>query len=262
MVLFLLVSRVFSIAWALVRLHGFTVTESGADLRVEYGLLTRVTATIPRRRVQTVTVRETPLHRVLGYAAVRVATAGGVAGHERAATQREWLAPIIRRDLVPTLLAAILPGGETAGIDWQPVHPRALRRVMRRNLLMAAILALASALYLGGSAVWLFAALALWAVLTAVVHVRRLGWARTPDVIALRTGTVAWVTTCAPLSKMQVVARHESPFDRRHGMARVRVDTAGAAGGFHVDLPYLPADTADRLHTDLSAVAARTSFQW
>jgi putative membrane protein len=54
---FLLVSRVFSIAWALVRLHGFTVTEYGPDLRVEYGLLTRVTATIPRRRVQTVTVR-------------------------------------------------------------------------------------------------------------------------------------------------------------------------------------------------------------
>jgi putative membrane protein len=260
-VAFLLVSRVFSIAWALVRLHGFTVTEHGPDLRVEYGLLTRVTATIPRRRVQTVTVRQGPLHRLFGYAAVRVATAGGVEGQERAATQREWIAPIIRRDHLPALLASVLPGAGVSRDDWQRVHPRALVRVLRRQIVLALVVAAAPVVSLGSAALWVPAMLIAWAVAAGALYVRRLGWLRSGDLVGLRTGTVTWVETFAPLAKIQVVARHASPFDRRHHMARVRVDTAGG-GGFRIDIPYLPEDTADRLHAELSGVAARTAFQW
>jgi uncharacterized membrane protein YdbT with pleckstrin-like domain len=200
---------------------------------------------------------------LLGFAAVRVTTAGGSAGTERAATQREWLAPIVRRDAVPTLVASVLPGVDLDALEWQSAHPRAFARVLRRNLVIALVLASAAAVYLGLSALWLLAAMAAWAALTATFYIRRFGWTRTADVVALRTGTRAWITTCASLSKMQVVARHESPFDRRHRMARVRVDTAGAgAGGFHVDVPYLARETADHLHADLSGVAARTAFRW
>ena len=39
----------------------------------------------------------------------------------------------------------------------------------------------------------------------------------------------------------------QSPFDRRHRMASVRVDTAGAGDASHrVDIPYLPVETGDR----------------
>ncbi|MGH9310879.1 MAG: PH domain-containing protein, partial [Vicinamibacterales bacterium] len=52
----LLVTRVFSVGWSLVRLHGFRLRKAGDDVRIDFGLFTRVAATIPLRRIQSVTV--------------------------------------------------------------------------------------------------------------------------------------------------------------------------------------------------------------
>ena len=93
--------RVLSMCWSLIRLWGFRLHRTSDDLGTEFGLVTRVMATIPLRRIQTVTVRESPLHRVFKAASIRVDSAGGDGG-EGSATRRESLAPIIRRaDLPP-----------------------------------------------------------------------------------------------------------------------------------------------------------------
>ncbi len=86
--------------WSLIRLWGFRLHQTGDDLGTEFGLVTRVMATIPVRRIQTVTVREGPLHRVFKAASIRVDSAGGDGG-EGSGTKRESLAPIIRRADLP-----------------------------------------------------------------------------------------------------------------------------------------------------------------
>ena len=73
----LVLVRVLSLIWSFVRLHEFRLSRVGDDLRTEYGLLTRVTATIPLRRIQTLTIRESPLQRLVERMTVRVDTAGG-----------------------------------------------------------------------------------------------------------------------------------------------------------------------------------------
>jgi len=80
----LLLVRLFSVGWALVRLHGFRLTRTGEDLRADFGLFTRVVATIPVRRIQTLTVQEGPLHRLFRRVSVRVETAGGTGGEDGA----------------------------------------------------------------------------------------------------------------------------------------------------------------------------------
>ena len=42
--------RILSMAWVTVTLHDFRLSRAGEDLRTEYGLFTRVTTTVPRRR--------------------------------------------------------------------------------------------------------------------------------------------------------------------------------------------------------------------
>ena len=74
---FLVLVRIVSMIWALVRLYDFRLTRVGEDLRSEYGLFTKVAATVPIRRVQAITINAGPLHRWLERATVRVATAGG-----------------------------------------------------------------------------------------------------------------------------------------------------------------------------------------
>ena len=73
----LLLVRLLSMAWAFLRLYDFRLIRAEEDLRIQFGLLTRVTATIPIRRIQTITIREGLLHRALRRASVRVDTAGG-----------------------------------------------------------------------------------------------------------------------------------------------------------------------------------------
>ncbi|HET9209586.1 MAG TPA: PH domain-containing protein, partial [Thermoanaerobaculia bacterium] len=265
----LLLLRLISMVWTLSRLYGFRLIAEGEDLRTEYGLFTRVTATIPLRRIQTLTIREGLLHRLFDRVSVRVDTAGsGASGGEgkgEKASQREWLAPLVRRKALPGLLREVVPELDLniSDVAWQPPHPRAFARQLKRALIVAVLAASASALLLHGWAFALLPVLAACAFVQARQSIRHLGWAVTEDVVLFRSGWLRREISVARFAKIQAVAVHESPFDRRAAMARVRVDTAGAKDASHrVDIPYLARETAFQLRDLLAARAARTAFRW
>jgi len=259
---FLLIVRILSMAWALLRLYDFRLTRLDEDLRTEYGLLTRVTATVPIRRVQTITVRAGPLHRWLKRATVHVETAGG-AGAKSAAPMREWLAPLIRQEDLPALLQGVLPGFDVAAMAWQPLHPRAFARAVKPKLILDAIVTLVAAATIGWGAIGVAILLLPWSIVSARQYVKHLAWAESDEMVVMRSGWIWQRMTVARVNKIQAVALHQSPFDRRAAMARVRIDTAGAGEFAHrVDVPYLDSRVARGLFERLSAQAANTAFRW
>jgi putative membrane protein len=265
----LVIVQLLSIGWAIIRLHDFHLVRVGEDLRTKYGLLTRVTSTIPLRRIQTLTIRQGPLERLVNRVSVRVETAGGGRGEGDKRREREWLAPIIRRDELPVLVRQIQPELELDAVDWQPAHPRAFRRAAKRAVFLACFVSALSITPLdrwAGAGPWALAVLAValpWTLFSAHRYVRHLGWAASDDLVLFRTGWLWRNLTVARSAKIQAVTLVESPFDRRAGMGRVRVDTAGASERSHrVDIPYLARDVADRLYTRLAAQAANTTFRW
>jgi putative membrane protein len=258
---FLIVVRGFSAAWAVMTLHGFRLVRTGEDLRLEYGLLTRVTATIPIHRIQALTIQEGPLHRLCGRVTIRVDTAGGE-GEGGAQAQRQRLAPILRRGQVEGFLRTVLPDHDPQ-VLWNRVDPRGFRRKLTRSALLVALIGVVLAWPLGGWAVPLLVLMLGWATVHARQWIRRLGWAATTDAVLFRSGWIWRNTTIAPLGKIQIVAVHESPFDHQLGMARVIVDTAGGSGESHrIHIPYLSRDTADGLAGSLAVHAARSTFRW
>jgi putative membrane protein len=260
---FLIFVRVLSMVWGLIRLYGFTLTRTGEDLRSEFGLFTRVVATVPMRRIQTLTVYEGPWHRLFGWAAVRVTTAGGGAqGGDASSSQREWLAPIIGREALPGFLRQVLPEVDVAPVVWEPVHPRAFVRELRVRTVLAAVLCVGLAFVLGWWDLAAFAILAAWAAIAAHQYIRHLGWSITDRAVLFRSGWLWRHLTVARFTRIQAVTIEESPFDRRTGMASVRVDSAGGSGGHGVDIPYLPREVAGTLYQRLSTEAARTAFRW
>lgn len=258
----LLLVRVLSMIWSGVRLHEFTLARVGEDLRTEYGLLTRVTATIPLRRVQALTIRETPLQRLVGRAAVRVETAGGTGAPQAGSKQpREWLAPIIRAAAVPGLVREVLPFVDLSGLDWHPLHPRAFRRALKPAALIAIATTapLVGLLGVRGLAVLPFTMA--WLGIVTWKQVQHTQWTATEDVIAFRSGWLWRHVTLAPVAKIQTVGCRESPFDRRAAMASLELDTAG--GLLHrIRIPYLARDTARALYARLATQAAQTAFRW
>ena len=258
--------RVLSMVWSVVRLHEFRLTRVGEDLRTEYGLLTRVTTTIPLKRVQALTVWDTPLQRLVKRKAIRVDTAGGPGPPQQGgATQpREWLAPIIHRDAVPTLVREVLAGFDLDGHDWQPLHPRAFRRAVKPMALLGVGMAAPVVLWLGWPGLAVAPFTVGWLALVTWMHVRHTHWSAAGDTLVLRSGWLWREVVVVPVAKIQAVGQIESPFDRRAGMSGVRVDTAGsaAAPAHKITIRYLARDTAAGLYERLASQTAQTTFRW
>jgi putative membrane protein len=255
------IAPVLSMGWALIRLHDFSLTLRGADLRTEFGLLTRVTATIPLRRVQAVEIHQGPGHIWTGRASVRVETAGGTASG-RASAEREWVAPIITVERLPEFVATVLPEADLKSLSWMPVDPIAFYRRRVVAIVTAIVLGAAVAPWFG--AVWALGAIAMLAVMgliNAQLYVSSLGWARTERIVAFRRGWLRRTVVVVPLAKIQAVELVESPFDRRHKSASLSVDTAGA-GSNTVAIPYLSRHVAEDARATLAHEAATTVFRW
>ena len=259
----LLVVRLVSMLWAVVRLHGFRLTLVDDDARSEFGLLTRVTTTIPRRRIQVLTVREGPLQRYFDRVAVKVDTAGG--GGERkendAKAEREFVAPILPTPALRSFVRELIDVDIT-NVAWNAPHPRAFRREVKGWLVIAILLSAGLVFYLRWYALPFVPLTLAWAIVAARQTLKHLGWATGEEVVLFRSGWLWRRLIVVRFAKMQVVTLHESPFDRRLAMAAVHVDTAGASIGSSVHIPYLARDDANALHGQLAAAAAGTQFKW
>ncbi len=129
--------------------------------------------------------------------------------------------------------------------------------------MLALIGALLSAFVLGWWAVAVLAVFSAWGWISARIYTAHLGWAVIDGAVLFRTGWIWRHMTVARFSKVQAVSMTQSPFDRRHRMASIRVDTAGAGDASHrVDIPYLAIEQATELFGHLGTAAARTAFRW
>lgn len=246
--------------WTAVQLWQFTLARAGDDLRVSHGLFTRRVATVPRARIQSVAVWDGPLYRRLGRVAVSVETAGGGApGDGEAAGGRTWLAPIWPRDRLPELLAAAVPGLDLDTLAWRGVHPGAAARLRRRGLVVALLVGAALAAVPAARWLGLVALIALggWTLVDAPRSAAGRGYALADGAFAVRHGWLKRSVAVARVGRIQTVALAASPFDRRAGMAGVRVDTAGRTDGEHaLAIAYLERAEAEALREALSAGAA------
>ena len=245
-----------SIGWCILRFHDYRLESSGDDLHVSGGLLTRRSATIPRHRIQLVTIRESLLHRLFGRVSVRVETAAGVSEQDEEAKDRlmaqRWFIPIVRRNEVGRILRQVLPWVELERVQWRSLPPRARGRMMKRNAVIGLVLALPIAWFAwpwGLAALPVFVFLGLWHAHRSAAY---MGWDHAPFGMAYRSGVLTRCVSATFPDKVQVVSVRQTPFDRRYRMASLRVDTAGAGpADHHVRIPFLMSDTARGLAAEL-----------
>ena len=267
-----LLLRALSIAWFMVQLHGFTLTRSGADLRTEYGLFTRISRTIPTPRIQSLTTTASPLHRWFDRQSIELRTVGGSGedldmglegGSPKAKSQ--WLAPMIDSERVPSLLKEILPSVDLDNVNWELIAQRAWLRIFRRWLIIVALVTILVGGLLGS---WLVVPVfALPASLLALVHarlfVRHASYSLTPWGVVFKSGWWDRSVKLVRYSKVQTVERGETPLDRRSGMASVRIDTAGAERiGHTIDIPFLESSAATAVSQRLHDEVSRREFRW
>jgi len=260
-----------SIAWSVVRFGGYRMERAGDLLHVRCGLLTRISASVPVARIQSLTVEETWMHRLFGCASLAVRTAGGHVGEsDPSALLRHRFVPILPATEVPALVSAVLPHVRLESPPWRPLSPGAPRRAGRRAVLLLLLLAaplvgVSIAFFHGRAALWSLAILVPLGVALATVaalSARRTRWARMPWGFVFQRGVLNRRTTLLPADRIQTVRTQESPFDRRHAHVTLTLDAAG--GVLHtseVKARYLDASEARALHDDLAAAAAATEYR-
>ena len=251
--------RVLSIAWAILKFHDFQLHAGERELRVERGLLSRIRAHLPKRRIQAYTLHESLLHRWFGRRSLRVDRAAMEAQNESQSVRD--LVPLATPEGMDGMLAALLPQEAWPLEHWHPLHPRAWWRKF----------ALPAAIALGGTALLVaFEGMpGLWALLLLpLLYVRARVWARysawslSNGVVAFRQGWLDRHWRFAEVRKLHALELRQSPFDRRHGMASLHLDTTGASPMEPaLAIPYLPvADAlalAERLRTLMPREDAR-----
>ncbi|HEX2206468.1 MAG TPA: PH domain-containing protein [Longimicrobium sp.] len=260
LVALLLVGWMISIAGAVVRFHGFTLSVDGGEMRKRYGLLTVHEASVPLGRVQAIRVEETFLRRWLGLASLMIETAGGTPGQAGGA---EAFVPIARTRDVGRLVRGIFGDAQVDGVELQRVHPKAERRLRRRYLVNFLVFVWTPFwvtrwfdVQPGGMMAPYVAALLPLPFLIARWQYRNRGWALPPGYVMARSGVVNRVTWIVPDRKLQTLHVRETFFQRRLGLATVVVDTA--AGGRQAAVVDLASSTARRLLEEL-AVRARAA---
>ncbi len=245
-----LLLKLLSIGWFTLRFFDYRLIRVGDDLRLSSGLFTRVSATIPRQRIQFISIHRPLLFRWAGFATIKLETAGGAGKEGEGGTTvaaRSWFVPAVPIQEVPRLLRELRSGLEWREAEqaWQPVSPRTGQRLLRIGILTGVLLTIAAGVLVrpwGALAgLLLLPAMIFWALKKGRSH----SYARTPFGVAYRSGLVTRKTSLTFFERIQSVTYKQSPFDRRWRMARLAVDTAAAGPAEHViEIPYLAADFA------------------
>ncbi|HET8675953.1 MAG TPA: PH domain-containing protein [Blastocatellia bacterium] len=263
MIIFFLASLLLSITGSVALFYNFTLARAGEDLHRSYGLLTKRTSSLPRRRIQMLEIKEGVLRRLFKLAALRADTAGSDFSESGERRQGQGvLLPIAPRDELDRLLGTIFPDLEAAPREWA----RTSRLAVARAVISSAIICMALSAALSWYAESL---LGLWSLaLVPVVYIvslmryRALGYTTSERYFYMRRGWPGRSTYILPIRNVQAVAVRQTPVDHKLGLATLSIDSAGQSRLGGPQLPNLPVDEAYRLARSIAHRAASTQYRW
>jgi putative membrane protein len=211
-----------------VRWHGYRLAASGDDLLVRHGLFEVRRLTIPRRRIQHVTIADNPIRRRLGYVAISLqSAAGGNAGNN------VLQVPLVRRDDATALLATLMRDDRWQPGQVVPRPPAALRRAIVRRTVVLLVLTLPLAVLAQPYGVLALALVPVGVPWGRAAH-RRAGFAATDSTATIAKGVLLFTQELVALERLQSARTSSSPLQRRVDLATLHLDVAGSRFAPHL----------------------------
>ncbi len=249
-----------SILLAFLKLYQFNLSRQGNNLLAQMGLLTKITANIPIKRIQLLKIKHSPLHRYFKKVSVKMETAGGVT--EKSGITMSWIAPLISRPDAQNLVTSIQPEVDWSSIKWKRLEARAWKRVFKRVSFFI-FLPMTPLVYFYHAWGLLLLTLIPLAFIYAKAYVKKAGYAINDEIIAYRHGVIFHTISVVKVAKIQNISYLQTPFDRRNGMARITVDTAGSNPVYQdINIHYLDVEKVHDLMSRLSTQVSVSKFVW
>jgi len=248
----------------IIQYHGFKLTEIDKRLTVERGLFTRRRSSVARRRIQSWTLYEGILQRLLGRRRLQVDIASVAQPNPQGQASVE-----AERDLVPLapipvtdhLLLHLLPKLQWPVPYWQSVALGQWWRLCLPSLLPLTIISVLACWRWGAQGMWVWLWLG-WSMFKARRHIMRMGWVLDGPYLIIRHGWWRRTWRLIELEKLQGLQLKRSPLDRWLNTATLYLDSAGASGSPPLQLRLLPYARACRLLDHLTQETAKRKLQW
>lgn len=263
----LLLGAAVSFVLNLVRYAGYRVERYADRVVVEHGLLSRSSRTLVTERVQYVSVRQGVIRQLIGYAEVRAVVVAGVGEEGGEPAGEVVIHPFLRMSELDGFLAEVLPGyaGVLGSVELGRLGSVALRRAVTRAVIWwpfaAGLAGLGLWLFglsgLAEHAAWLMSPLVVAAAILSVVLLaglvadallawRSARYGHAARALVLISGGLTRRSVVVPRAHLQHLSLSANPFQRRAGVASLRVRTASSCTD-GLELRDLPADVADAL---------------
>jgi uncharacterized membrane protein YdbT with pleckstrin-like domain len=212
-------------AIAVVRNHGFRLERRATDLVIEKGLLDRRVTTVPLARVQLVRVHRNIVRRWCGVASVDVSTSGKTTAEGGGSANDS--VPVARWDDALAVAIVAMGGRGVVEAD-RPAVPAAVRRLVRRRVMIALVLTGWMPFVFGpvGAAAPVGAAVVAGLVARAAGRSRRHGVGA--EVVVVEGGVLGWSRRLVPIDRVQSWETTQSPFQRRHGLCHLSIHLSGS----------------------------------
>jgi putative membrane protein len=231
-----------SVVVSIVTYYGFSMYRTADSLTIRRGLLTKHEIHVRKSRIQTITLRQDWLDRLLGRRNVILEPITHSAGQQDpwAAQTKRILVPSVRVHETATVTDELLPGCRIEALSFTPINVRYFYK--HAALISAAYLAaLTVTTVLPDALSWTIPVfLALWPLHVLLMYMswKRGGLAIDGDVIVARSGTIGIDYRLFAADKGQDVTHIQSILMRRHDLSSIKFHTASTA----IKVPYMPTD--------------------
>ncbi len=231
--------------------YGFTVERRNDVIEYEMGLINRQGGTIPKEKIQSLVLEENFLKRYLGYATLKVETAGANVDQDQGFNPSTVLVPLDKRENILEYMENI---GEFKTPEMQRIDARARKRYMHRYLLISSILAVpAIGLTASGFSPVILVLPVLAGLLSkkaASVKWENIGYSMAENDLFVMKGFWKRKTYAVPYFRVQNLMKTESVFQRRWRQASITIDTAGSIWTNPV-IPDMDTENADNARDHL-----------
>lgn len=221
---FFLITMVFSVIGTNIRYHGFRVNRSGKKIHIEYGLLSKKKYTLPVDGINAITLKQNFARRLLNMSAILASSSGY--GDE--AKEEALLFPLAGEALTAEILREILPDALYLG---------ALRRPPKRVASMFFIkpMAIFTIAVLLGSIYKVEIAFALFLLpfiaLTNYLEYKNSGIGFDENRVAMAYGAFSYKKVIVPFSKIQILSKKVSIFQKRKDVCTYKIEFYGGKMG-------------------------------
>lgn len=242
-----LLGYVASSVFNLIVFYGFELREREGTFHRRFGLITLKSHSLPRGRIQALTIHQPLMRRLLGIASMQVRDMGG--GQDQKEAKRvgsDTFVPAGRLNALLQVRTQVFPDAPTP--TWRRVSTRLIRRSVTGGFLLTSPLFLVA--YLEDLTALAFLPLA-GALLGGLIGWRRhrvLAYDFSGGYFALRDGILGQNWTDIPLQRIEAIRLDRSPLDRWHGVATLRIVVGG---GTLFSVPNIALGAAERVRDEL-----------